>query len=145
MKPIGYWLNRTDQALTRSMDSMLAEFGLTRLAWQVLNVIKDHPPGTGTDMPTVQTALAYNADPATLNATVEAVVAGGWAARPAPARLVLTDDGRARLAEVAARVHAFRDLSAAGISDEEYRIAVSVLERMTGNVESIRPESMQNA
>jgi hypothetical protein len=37
MRPIGYWLNRTDQALTRSMDTTLLEFGLTRITWQVLN------------------------------------------------------------------------------------------------------------
>lgn len=41
MKPIGYWLNPTDQAITRYLNDMLPEFGLTRVAWQVLNVIHD--------------------------------------------------------------------------------------------------------
>ncbi|MFC7640513.1 hypothetical protein ACFQX6_05420 [Streptosporangium lutulentum] len=41
MKPIGYWLNRTDEALTHHMNGMLNEFGLTRIAWQVLNVVED--------------------------------------------------------------------------------------------------------
>ncbi|CAM5428966.1 hypothetical protein STANM309S_02958 [Streptomyces tanashiensis] len=39
-KPIGFLLNRTDEALTRVMDGTLGEFGLTRVAWQVLNLAK---------------------------------------------------------------------------------------------------------
>ncbi|MEU8551591.1 MarR family transcriptional regulator [Streptomyces roseoverticillatus] len=146
MKPIGYWLNRTDRALTHSMDCLLAEYGLTRIAWQVLNVVQNAvqdaqgnrdsgPPARDRD---VLTVLAANADAATLTAAVEAVLAGGWATRPEPDRLALTGDGRGRLAAVAERVHAFRDLSAAGISPEEYRTAVSVLERMTRNLESLQ-------
>ncbi|MGW1992121.1 MarR family winged helix-turn-helix transcriptional regulator [Embleya sp. NPDC001921] len=133
MKPIGYWLNRTDKAITASMDSMVAEFGLTRLAWQVLNVVEGDPRATDAD---VRTVLAANADVADLTAAVEAVLADGWVSRPAPSRLALTDDGRARLAEVAERVGTFRELSTAGITDEEYRIAVTVLERMTRNLET---------
>lgn len=84
MKPIGSWLNRTDQALT---------------------------------------------------AAIEAVLAGGWALRPQPGRLALTDNSRDRLAEAGACVGAFRERSTAGISVKEYRTAVGVLERMTHNLE----------
>ncbi|MFJ2862598.1 MarR family winged helix-turn-helix transcriptional regulator [Kitasatospora sp. NPDC087314] len=132
MKPIGYWLNRTDKALTTSMNSMLAEFGLTRLAWQILNVVGDDPQATDTD---VLTVLAANADATALTDAIGTAVADGWAARPEPGRLTLTDDGRAHLAKVAERVDAFRELSTAGITREEYRIAVTVLERMTHNLE----------
>ncbi|MFJ9415665.1 MarR family winged helix-turn-helix transcriptional regulator [Streptomyces sp. NPDC101227] len=133
MKPIGYWLNRTDQALTRAMNGMLAEFGLTRIAWQVLNVLRDTPEATASD---VRSALAANADVRTLTAAVDALLADGWATRPAPDRLALTPSGRQRLAGVAARVDAFRALSMTGIPADEYRTAVRVLERMTHNVES---------
>ncbi|WP_224278721.1 MarR family winged helix-turn-helix transcriptional regulator [Streptomyces sp. LS1784] len=132
MKPIGYWLNRTDKALTGYMNSMLAEFGLTRLAWQVLNVVGDDPRATDTD---VLTVLAANADVDALTGAIETVVADGWAARPEQGRLALTADGRTRLAEVAERVDAFRELSTAGITREEYRIAITVLERMTHNLD----------
>ncbi len=131
MKPIGYWLNRTDHALTAYMGSMLADFGLTRIAWQVLNVVEDTPQATDAD---VLTVLAANADTATLTGAIETVTADGWVARPEPDRLALTDEGRTRLAEVAERVDAFRELSTAGITHEEYRIAVTVLERMTQNL-----------
>ncbi|MFD3468166.1 MarR family winged helix-turn-helix transcriptional regulator [Streptomyces sp. NPDC058682] len=131
MKPIGYWLNRTDQALTASMDAALADFGLTRLGWQVLNAVKDDPRATDS---AVRTALAANADTAALDSAVASVLAGGWVTRPRPEGLALTDDGRARLAEVARRVDAFRERSTAGITREEYVTAVTVLERMTRNL-----------
>ncbi|MGW6984642.1 MarR family winged helix-turn-helix transcriptional regulator [Streptomyces sp. NPDC054932] len=132
-KPIGYWLNRTDRALTSSMNSALAGFGLTRLGWQALNVVRDDPRATDT---AVLTALAAGADTATLTATVASLLTGGWVTRPRPGHLALTDDGRVRLAGVARRMDAFRELSARGITREEYLTAVGVLERMTRNLEA---------
>ncbi|MFD0276395.1 MarR family winged helix-turn-helix transcriptional regulator [Kitasatospora sp. NPDC127111] len=133
MKPIGYWLNRTDQAFTTAMNTLLADAGLTRLSWQVLNVVQDTPDATDHD---VLTVLAANAEPAELTAAVEAVLADGWADRPAPGRLALTDHGRTRLARAGEQVDAFRESVLTGITHEEYRTAVTVLERMTRNVES---------
>ncbi|MFI6356488.1 MarR family winged helix-turn-helix transcriptional regulator [Streptomyces sp. NPDC050743] len=121
MKPIGHWLNRADKALTRAMNGVLSEFGLTRLDWQVLNVIRDTTP-EATDS-AVLSALAAHADVRTLTASVDAVLSGGWATRTAPHRLALTPDGRRRLAAVTERVQAFRDLSMTGISAAEYRTA----------------------
>ncbi|WP_251091520.1 MarR family transcriptional regulator [Streptomyces sp. Caat 7-52] len=135
MKPIGYWLNRTDKAITAYMNGMLAESGLTRTAWQVLNVVRAAPPGTHATDGDVHAALAANAGADTLAASVDTVLTDGWATRPAPGRLALTADGERRLASVGERVDAFRELSTAGITAEEYRTAVSVLERMTRNLE----------
>lgn len=136
MKPIGYWLSRTDQALTDRMNAALAGFGLTRLAWQVLNAVADDPEATDSS---VLDFLAANAPADALADAVGTVLRDGWAVRPGPGRLALTEDGRARLAEAAERVDAFRALSARGISDEEYRIAVGVLERMALNLEAPAP------
>ncbi|MEU6168726.1 MarR family winged helix-turn-helix transcriptional regulator [Streptomyces tanashiensis] len=131
-KPIGYLLNRTDEALTRVMDGTLGEFGLTRLAWQVLNVVRD---GEGTTDTEVLSVLAANADAATLTAAIDTTLTGGWTSRPAPDRLTLTPDGTRRLTEVGTRVTAFRTRSVEGITPEEYGTAVRVLERMIENLE----------
>ncbi|MFI9045954.1 MarR family winged helix-turn-helix transcriptional regulator [Streptomyces sp. NPDC053427] len=133
MKPIGYWLNRTDKALTGHMDDMLEGFGLTRIAWQVLNVLHDTPETTDAE---VLSTLSANADAPTLTAALDTVLADGWATRPAPDRLAVTRDGRERLADVAERVDAFRALATTGISPDEYHTAVRVLERMTHNIET---------
>ncbi|GAB3209431.1 hypothetical protein [Nocardia tengchongensis] len=133
MKPIGYWLNRADRAFTTHMDTMLTEFELTRITWQVLNVVSDIPDATDTD---VHTVLAANADRATLDAAIATTLTGDWTTRPEPGRIALTDHSRRRLADVIDRVAAFRAQSMHGITEDEYRTAVSVLERMTLNVES---------
>ncbi|MFJ3829280.1 MarR family winged helix-turn-helix transcriptional regulator [Streptomyces sp. NPDC090046] len=133
VKPIGYWLNRTDQALTASMDSALVAFGLTRLGWQVLNAVRDDARATDAGL---ATALAVGDGTSALSATVAALLADGRLTRPRPDRLALTDDGRALLAEAARRMGAFRERSARGITREEYLTAVSVLERMTRNAEA---------
>lgn len=132
LKPIGYWLNRTDQALTRHMNDTLAEFGLSRTAWQVLNVL--HDTGGSTDADVLST-LRANAGTPTLTAAIDTVLADGWARRPSPHHLALTPEGHRRLKGVAERVEAFRALATTGISPQEYRTAVLVLERMTHNLE----------
>ncbi|MER6025293.1 MarR family winged helix-turn-helix transcriptional regulator [Streptomyces sp. NPDC001851] len=132
MKPIGYWLNRTDKALTRAMNATLTESGLTRVDWQVLNVVRDTPDAGDHD---VLSALAANADVLTLRASVDALTADGWVTRSAPDRLALTPDGRRRLTAVAERVDAFRARCTTGITPDEYRTAVQVLERMAQNAE----------
>ncbi|MGW2700512.1 MarR family winged helix-turn-helix transcriptional regulator [Streptomyces sp. NPDC001340] len=132
MKPIGYWLNRTDQALTRQMDALLAEYGLSRLTWQVLNVVRAAPGAADTE---VHAALGANADTIALSTAIRTVVTDGWATRPATSLLTLTAQGDARLAAVTERVAFFREAVIAGISLEEYGTAVRVLERMTRNLE----------
>ncbi len=37
-RPIGFWLKRTDELLTQRVGETLAEDGLTRVHWQVLNL-----------------------------------------------------------------------------------------------------------
>ncbi|MFI9810156.1 MarR family winged helix-turn-helix transcriptional regulator [Streptomyces sp. NPDC052301] len=133
MKPIGYWLNRTDKALTRYMNDMLEGFGLTRIAWQVLNLVHDAP---GIRDSAVLSTLAANADSVVLTGAIDTVLADGWADRPAPNRLTLTPGGSRRLTDVTARVDAFRELSTTGISSDEYRTTVRVLERMSRNLET---------
>ncbi|MGF6884779.1 hypothetical protein ABIA39_007040 [Nocardia sp. GAS34] len=133
MKPIGYWLNRADHAFTVHMNTMLIEFGLTRIAWQVLNVVADTADATDVD---IHTVLAANADPATLDTAIAATLTDHWTTRPESGRIALTDHGHRRLADVSDRVAAFRAQSMNGITSDEYRTAVSVLERMTLNVET---------
>ncbi|WP_330182638.1 hypothetical protein OHB26_02610 [Nocardia sp. NBC_01503] len=133
MKPIGYWLNRTDRAITTYMNNTLAEFGITRLAWQVLNVVRDGGDVTDDE---VRAILVANADTAELDTAITLVLTGGWASRPAHEHLALTDTGRERLVKVGEHINTFREISLAGVTDAEYRTAVSVLERMTGNLES---------
>ncbi|WP_369143959.1 MarR family winged helix-turn-helix transcriptional regulator [Streptomyces sp. R44] len=130
--PIGFLLNRTDKALTRALDGTLGEFGLTRVAWQVLNMVKKE--GGITDAEVLK-ILSVNADAPTLTAAIETTLTGGWTTRPAAGQLALTPDGATRLAEVAEHVTAFRTRSVDGITPEEYGTVIRVLERMIQNLD----------
>ena len=44
-KPIGYWLKELDQLIEGTLDRALADEGVTRRDWQLLNALE---PGTGT-------------------------------------------------------------------------------------------------
>ncbi|WP_228784381.1 hypothetical protein [Nocardia cyriacigeorgica] len=116
------------------MDTVLCEFGITRLTWQVLNVIADGAAYT-TDAH-IHTVLAANANRSALDAAIAATLAGHWATRPEPGQIAMTDHGRQHLTRVGDRVADFRTLSMHGITADEYHTAVSVLERMTLNVEN---------
>ncbi|MFJ8040434.1 MarR family winged helix-turn-helix transcriptional regulator [Kitasatospora sp. NPDC096147] len=129
MKPIGYWLNRTDRALTLRMDELLADHDLTRLGWQLLGSARE----STTDR-AVHAELAANATPSELTETIELLLRTGWLTRPAAGHLALTDTGSRCLAEAGTRVAAFRATATAGVSDQDYRTTVRVLERIVGNL-----------
>ncbi|MFE6859240.1 MarR family winged helix-turn-helix transcriptional regulator [Nocardia sp. NPDC057668] len=133
MKPIGFWLNRADRAITAYFDRRLAAFGLTRLAWQALNVIRAEPEATETR---IHAELEANADRETRLAALDLILTAGWAERTG-AGLSLTAFGRDRHDEVTAAVAGFRADSMTGITPDEYRTAVTVLERMTLNLEPL--------
>lgn len=136
-QPIGFWLNRADEALTNRMNEILQTHGLTRVGWQVLNVLQ-----TDAGLPETQVyeVLRANASRTTLVDTLADLVAKGWVIRrhdqhnPAEPSLKLTEAGRAHHALVQEPITQFRLQSLHGITTEEYQLAISVLERIIQNV-----------
>jgi len=133
-QPIGYYLNRTDEA----MNTVLAGFSLTRTAWQVLNVIHNADQIPRTEVYEIMRPLA---DSAALFTVLASLIKSDWVALVGPDRLALTDVGRKRLGVVREQVAAFREKSMRSISSEEYQTVIRVLERMRRNLENQNPES----
>lgn len=136
-QPIGYWLNRADQALTERMNLILQTHGLTRVGWQVLNVLRSE---TGQPEAQVFDVLQANASRTALSETIAHLSAKGWIVRvddpadaPAPI-LKLTHTGRDHHARVQEPITQFRQQSLRGITAEEYQLAIGVLERIIQNV-----------
>ncbi|MBC7892640.1 MAG: MarR family transcriptional regulator [Sphingobacteriaceae bacterium] len=136
--PIGYYLNRTDEAITAAMNAVLAEFSLTRTDWQVLNVIHNADQIPRTEVYEIMRPLA---DSAALFTVLASLIKSDWVALVGPDRLALTDLGRKRLGVVREQIAAFREKSMRGISPEEYQTVIRVLERMRMNLENQNPES----
>ena len=136
-QPIGYWLNRTDQAITKRMNDILQTDGITRVGWQVLNVLQ---PSAGASEAEVSGILQANAPQAMLTNTIKNLVVKGWIMRAerepnALPTMQLTDAGRAAHKRIHERIAQFRQQSMQGISTDEYQTVIRVLELMAQNLE----------
>jgi len=40
--PIGYWIKKADELLTKGIDNIQLKFGIDRTSWQILNLIKEN-------------------------------------------------------------------------------------------------------
>lgn len=130
--PIGYWLKRADELLTARIDEAQQANGLTRLDWQILNVVRDGPAVTGNE---ITETLKPFADAATVNVAVSNLADRNLISGSAEAGLTLTPHGvelyeRALLAQKAVRQKA-----TIGISETEYATTVDVLQRLVENLE----------
>jgi hypothetical protein len=131
-RPIGYWLKHLDRLIDQALDRCLAEDGLSRRHWQVMNVLARGPVG---ERDLAEALQPFWGDGAVTLGDVTgelarrewlvADVAGGFALSPAGA------DAHARVAE---RVRAQRRRSADGLTAAEYEAAVRVLRRMAENL-----------
>ncbi|MEU9685837.1 MarR family transcriptional regulator [Amycolatopsis japonica] len=118
MKPIGFWFAHLHQALETSLDRVLAAESLTRRHWQVLNTLDSG--GSPAE------ALKPFGD---LRETIADLRIRGWIDEDG-----LTEAGRAAHLRLKAEVGEFRSRVTEGISDDEYRATVGVLERMAANL-----------
>lgn len=134
-QPIGYWLNRCDRAITNAMNSRLALHGANRFDWQVLNVVATN--GTVSESHLYE-LLRANADRPMLAASVDVLLSQGHLRRTGtnPDELRLTEPGNVFRQQLGEQVAAFRSESLRDITDEEYRTTISVLQRMTQNLET---------
>ncbi|MEV4431885.1 MarR family transcriptional regulator [Streptomyces sp. NPDC049585] len=133
-QPIGYWSYAAHMAVIRHIRAALATQDVTQPQWWVLNrtVLVEG----GLTQQELRVALTANLDhrPEEIDQALYSLVARGWMAEGTEGRYVLTDAGReakARIFEVVRRVRAEIH---AGITDEEYAAALTVLRRMISNV-----------
>ena len=132
-QPIGYWINRCDQAITNAMNHRLSAYDVNRIDWQVLNVIVKQKATTEAAL---FDQLQANADRDTLLAAVDKLHQRGYLRRTedSPDSLALTEQGNRFWQTLGERIATFRDDSLRGITEEEYKTALFVLKRMTQNL-----------
>jgi DNA-binding MarR family transcriptional regulator len=129
--PIGYWLKHLDRLIENDLDRVLASESLGRRHWQVLNSLHTDP-GTIADLDR-RLAPFLDEGEYTVTPVVEQLRQRGWI--EGLVSLNLSAAGESAHEALFARVSDSRRRIARGISDEEYRIAVDVLERMSANLE----------
>jgi DNA-binding MarR family transcriptional regulator len=123
------------------MDELLEQDGLSRVGWQVLNVL--HAEG-GLLEGDLYRMLEANASSQVLVETVNTLLVHGWILRTKhePAmkspRLQLSAAGQAAHERIRQRVSDFRQQSMQGISKEAYQTAIDVLQQIVHNVDASR-------
>lgn len=129
--PIGYWLKHLDRLIENDFDRILASQGLGRRHWQVLHSLRTDP-GTIADL---DRALApfLEEEEYTVTPVVEQLRQRGWVR--GLVSLELTAAGRERHEALFAKVQEAHRRISRDIDDEEYRVAVGVLKRMSANLE----------
>jgi hypothetical protein len=133
-KPIGYWLKHVDRLIDDGFERALADQGLMRRHWQVMNVLHTGPADDDAIADAVQPFWVQGA--VTLGEVLGELVARGWTERGNGAQYRLSQRGEAAHAAVAGRVQAIRELSMRDITAEEYAAAVNTLRRIAENLES---------
>lgn len=129
--PIGYWLKHLDRLIESDLDRVLAADSLGRRQWQVLSSLHREP---ATLLELDQRLLPFLEEGEDgVGPVVEALRRRGWVG--GLVSVELTEEGTRAHDALLERVQGTRARLIAGISDQEYRATVDVLERMSANLE----------
>jgi hypothetical protein len=137
-KPIGYWLKHLHNLIEAQFDATLADLGLGRRHWQVLNLLS----GVAQTRAQIEQGLAPFWQDAAPGLDVildgaDGLVARGWVTYDAAGdALVLTEQGRTAHVSIAGRVGETRGTLLQGLTTQQYAETVRILSVMAGNIES---------
>lgn len=131
VRPIGFWLKLVDTLIDDHLADALRDHGLSRLDWQVLNVVRDGATDIAAIAGQLRPFLATGASDVAI--VVDELRSRGWitvesrAVRFAPER----EPGFASVQQLVASA---RRAAVEGIDPSEYLAVLSVLERMARNL-----------
>jgi hypothetical protein len=137
-RPIGFWLKLVDRLLDEGFDGLLGGVELTRRHWQALTALQAGP----TTVQELDTRLAPFLDDRapTTRPVLDDLADRGWATWTADGRAASTAAGAAAHTDLLAQVSAHRRRVTEGVTADEYRAAVAVLERMAANLGWAHPD-----
>ncbi|MBB5121217.1 hypothetical protein AF335_02190 [Streptomyces eurocidicus] len=119
------------KSILAHVQSGLALTDVTQPMWWTLNHVSKAP--TGLTRTEVRSRLkVYDMDPDLMLHAVDSLLHRGWLAAEGDV-VVLTDAGREGMERVRETMAGVRAALHAGISDEEYGVAVAVLQRLIAN------------
>ncbi len=129
--PIGYWIKRADETLTKGINEIHAQFGLTRTDWQILNCLKENNEISKTELLNIMQPFADELlVQKILNNLMNEKILDGQ-----NSKLKLTQKGLEIHHQCFERQNIFRNRSMDGISEKEYQITYDTLKRLVSNIE----------
>lgn len=128
-RPIGFWVKLLDRLLSEQFAVSLEEHGLTRRQWQLLTVLQQGP-GAADELD--RQVAPFLDDQESSVEHLDELLESEWVSKEAEV-YQLTERGGTSFTRVRDVVlHA--DHVAEGISEDEYRTTVTMLERMARNL-----------
>lgn len=134
--PIGYWLKRADDLLTRRIDEVQRANGLTRLGWQALNVVRERPTASHSE---ITDTLQSFAEATAVDDVLAELADRGLISGSAEHGFGLTPGGTELYDRALQAQKAIRQRSVAGISETDYATTVAVIQRLVDNLERDEP------
>jgi hypothetical protein len=130
--PIGYWLRLVDNLINEQFDATLDEHGVTRLQWQLLNVLAAGPQSVIQLDTAVRPFLVAVGAQTSIEHLTE-LIESGWV-DATETGYELTERGHGARDRLSNVVAGQRTEMAAGVAPEDYRAAVKTLEQVARNL-----------
>jgi hypothetical protein len=131
-RPIGFWLRLVDTLINEQFSQTLDEHGVTRVQWQLLNVLAGGA-STVTELDSaLRPFLVVEGTPSSIDHLTE-LIESGWVDATGSG-YELTERGHGARDRLSNVVAAQRTDMAAGLSEDEYLSAVGTLERIARNL-----------
>jgi hypothetical protein len=130
-RPIGYWLRLVDGLIDDEFARTLDEHGVTRMQWQLMNVLARGQASVEMLDAAVKPYLVAGGE-TTLDHLTE-LIESAWV-DATPAGYELTERGHGALDRLTNVVAGQRTAMSAGVSEDEYLTTTRTLERMARNL-----------
>ncbi len=130
-RPIGYWVRLVDSLIDEQFARTLDEHGVTRMQWQLLNVLSRGQASVEMLDAAVKPYLVAGAE-TTLDHLTE-LIESAWV-DATPTGYELTERGHGALDRLTNVVAGQRTAMAAGVAEDEYLTTTRTLERMAANL-----------
>jgi hypothetical protein len=130
-RPIGYWLRLVDGLIDEQFARTLDEHGVTRMQWQLLNVLARGQASV--EMLDAAVAPFFVAGGETTLDHLTELIESAWV-DATPTGYELTDRGHGALDRLTNVVAEQRTVMSAGVAEDEYLTTVKTLEQMALNL-----------
>lgn len=131
-RPIGYWLRLVDGLLTARVDAAQRQHGMTRLEWQILNLLRE---GVAPSTARVAEIMRPFAAPEAVDAMLASLTAREWVECRADDSCDLTEAGAEVLALAQQAQAGVRARLMTNVTPDEYQLVVAVLQRIATNLQ----------
>lgn len=131
-RPIGFWLRLVDNRIDEQFATTLDEHGVTRLQWQLMNVLARGAASVEMFTTAVQPFVATSGEEAALEQLSE-LIESGWV-NATPSGYELSERGHGALDRLTNVVAGQRTGMTEGVTAGDYATTVATLERLARNL-----------